>query len=95
VARLVHAGHLDPGRDAQQAQLVEHQEQQRHGEAHPRGHATMTTMCAPSSRPPPPPMNSPQDDAQHVAPAVQLRGLERVIEFEPRRQRIEPDEHPR
>jgi hypothetical protein len=36
VARLVHAGHLVLGRDAQQAQLVEHQEQQRHGEAHPR-----------------------------------------------------------
>ncbi|XBH78987.1 hypothetical protein VPH35_105073 [Triticum aestivum] len=36
VPRLVHAGHLVLGGDAQQPQLVERQEQRAHGAAHPR-----------------------------------------------------------
>ncbi|KAB8087987.1 hypothetical protein EE612_012437, partial [Oryza sativa] len=115
VARLVHAGHLVLGRDAQQAQLVEHQEQRRHGEAHPRrddqdDHYVRPEQPAAAAHEQP--VRAPglaedlvhvllareqrrEDDPPRAAPAVQLRRLERVVELEPRRQRVEADEHPR
>uniref|UniRef100_J3LEV8 Uncharacterized protein n=1 Tax=Oryza brachyantha TaxID=4533 RepID=J3LEV8_ORYBR len=115
VPRLVHAGHLVLGRDAQQTQLVEHQEQRGHGEAHPRRDDQDDHYVRPEQPPAAAheqPVRTPrlaedlldvlpareqrrEDDAPRAAPAVQLRRLERVVELEPRRQRVEADEHPR
>ena len=115
VPRLVHAGHLVLGRDAEQAQLVERQEQRGHGDAHPRrdhqDHHHVRRQQPPAAaheeavRPPrravdllhvlPAREQRREEHPPRAAPAVQLRGLQRVVEPEPGGQRVEPDEHPR